>query len=570
MNKFMSIIVICLIPVLAPAQSPQSSAEIENWWKTGHTLPVETSANYPQESLRMKNDTGINVLIDMAHKCDFFLLWSLPGQLHSRGYRAVGSHASLDSVLPPGSKCRVRVPVADKILPFGWIPAPQFNVVITEGRPGYPEYIKAEATALMQFVQSGGGLIICGAPLKNESEAASWSLNQFLKMIGAEVLPGRESYLNANWPVLKTDNNWEVTLQGISQKPVIARRPVGKGRIMLLASADLYRYDKKNQEDIRQKCDFLSSAINWVSTGKSPVGGDTRLPVARGGGGGIYPESELSFDGIVCFYSKNQLPDLLQTARVDFPAITKDIYAWLPSEKPQEPMYLILCSGGGGGWAVNAYLPKEASTISTSSSGIRSIFAHEQAHTMAGPCSVARHPFGGNRGEEHAGWFQGKIIARYNGDTGPNRQCQKVFRKDYDPASPPSDPARIFNAANLEKWQTGHDRMMIWFVWQKLDDRYGPTWYPRWRWIQQLRWQNDPDHDLTWEESITDMSIAVGEDLFPFFAKTGKNLSIKRLESIPFNGKTIILPIAPLEPTLPGNVNLDPIGDYRKAIVVSR
>jgi len=71
---------------------------------------------------------------------------------------------------------------------------------------------------------------------------------------------------------------------------------------------------------------------------------------------------------------------------------------------------------------------------------------------------------------------------------------------------------------------------MIWYVWQKFDDRYGPTWYPRWRWVQQQRWAGEPGRKLTWEETITDMSIAVGEDLFPFFAKTGKALSIERLE----------------------------------------
>ena len=40
---------------------------------------------------------------------------------------------------------------------------------------------------------------------------------------------------------------------------------------------------------------------------------------------------------------------------------------------------------GGGGWAVNAYLPKEVGIISLSRQGVLSIFAHELAHTMGGP-----------------------------------------------------------------------------------------------------------------------------------------------------------------------------------------
>ena len=217
---------------------------------------------------------------------------------------------------------------------------------------------------------------------------------------------------------------------------------------------------------------------------------------------------------------------------------------------------------------MNAYQPKEASTISTSPGGIRSIFAHEQAHTMAGPCDAANHPFGGNRGEEHAGWFQGKINAKYNGDKGANRGCDRVFVKEYDGSQ--KTPEEKFKKENLEKWTTGWDRMMIWYVWQKLDDRYGPTWYPRWRWVQGQRWKDDPDRKLSWEESIEDMSIAVGEDLFPFFKKTGKQLSRERFDKAEFMGVSINLPISPIEATPPGNVCLDAIGDYKSPIEISQ
>ena len=82
----------------------------------------------------------------------------------------------------------------------------------------------------------------------------------------------------------------------------------------------------------------------------------------------------------------------------------------------------------------------------------------------------------------------------------------------------------------------------------------------------QQRHAGEPGHKLTWEESITDMSIAVGEDLFGFFAKTGKELSIKRLKEAEFMGKTMTLAVAPIEPTAPGGVNLEAIGDFTKPI----
>ena len=65
---------------------------------------------------------------------------------------------------------------------------------------------------------------------------------------------------------------------------------------------------------------------------------------------------------------------------------------------------------------------------------------------------------------------------------------------------------------------------------------------------------------------VEDMSIAVGEDIFPFFNKTGTVLEIKRLPSIEFEGKVIHLEEAPLETTSAGSVRLEAIGDYKNPL----
>ena len=67
----------------------------------------------------------------------------------------------------------------------------------------------------------------------------------------------------------------------------------------------------------------------------------------------------------------------------------------------------------------------------------------------------------------------------------------------------------------------------------------------------------------TWDETIEDMSIAVGEDLFPFFKKIGTTLNKERFEKVDFDGKPLTLPVAPLDLEPAGNVNLSPIGDYK-------
>jgi len=545
-----------------------TAEKIEQWWKAGKTLPIEVAKQYPLDPISVSNDTGINLLVDMSHKCDFFLLWRLGEQLHRRGIRSAGSHATLDTQLTPGSPARIRISVAPKVYPFAWWATPKWNVVLSEGAVENPGYMLEEREALEDYLSRGGGLIISGDWHSSKPDA-SWSLNQLLSEYGAEFLAERTPYNGSNWPLIRVDGNWETVLKNEEDQPIYARRSYGKGRIVLFAAPDLYRFSEKDPNEVEQKADLLAEAVKWTAAGSSPAGGEPRLPTPMYGGGGIYQESELLLDGIICYYSKNQTPEILSTVRQDFMDITNDLYRWVPSPKPEEPMYLVVCSGGGGGWAVNAYLPKETGTISTSPEGMRSIFAHEQAHTMSGPGElIADHPFGGNQGEEHAGWFQGKIVAKYDVVAGPNRQCDQVFLSDYTPTE--TSPEKIFKAENLQNWREGWDRLMIWYVWQKLDDRYGPIWYPRWRWVQSQRWTDDPDRKLSWDESIEDLSIAVGEDLFPFFVATVKSLSKTTFPSVEFRGEKIDLPASSLKATPPGQVRFDEIGDFTKPLRVSR
>ena len=87
-------------------------------------------------------------------------------------------------------------------------------------------------------------------------------------------------------------------------------------------------------------------------------------------------------------------------------------------------------------------------------------------------------------------------------------------------------------------------------------------------WVQHTRWRHQPDRRLSWDETVEDMSIAVGEDLFPFFRKIGTTLTKERFERTVFNGKTIDLPIAPLEITPAGPIRLEPIGNYKEPLSI--
>ena len=285
------------------------------------------------------------------------------------------------------------------------------------------------------------------------------------------------------------------------------------------------------------------------------------------GGGGIYPELEDNFNNIVFYWAANQKEELLRTVNVDVPKAQEFIQQRLPSKPTAEPMYLILCAGSGGGWAVNIYRPKENGIISLDPFGILSIFGHELAHTMHGPVNDEGEVAGispiPNRGEAHAGWYQGKVNALFKEEllNESNRNCNTMF--DFDPDGNALDLATHYeNEALTKEWGKGKDWVKTWYIWQKLDDRYGPEWYPRWKYVQHTRWKDNPDHRLSWDEMVEDWSIAVGEDLFPFMRKLGTSLEKERLEEIEFRGETIKLEIAPIEVTPGGNVRIEPISQF--------
>lgn len=553
---------------------------ITDAWQSGKTLPIEIGKQYQPELLKgIKNDNGYNVLIDIAHQCSFSYMWVLQPVLQQKGYRTVSSQASLHTVLDPNGKCRLRIPfdTKNKIYPFAWHPNFKYNVVITQqADPSSPIYTKEEQKALVKYVKNGGGLIILGNPIKNGG-AANWSINELAKAFGAEFTDNHQEHNSIIYSTLSLDEKWEVIGKSKDGSAIQARKPFGKGRIVIGGSQfDLnFKLPKTMDEETKakitkQKNKYLGDIMDWLCENQEPVGGEPRLPQNMGGGGAIYPELEGGTEGIVVFYAPNINPKLLECVEVEFPKITNRINQWLPSTPTKEPMYLILSAGNGGGWAVNAFKPKENGIISLNNMGVISIYAHELAHTLGGPANskgekAGNSPFH-NQGEAHAGWFQGKIDAMYRPELldKATKKCQEFYKTDKF-----KELDIIRYAQDKEyynKFGKGADWQKIWCIWQMMDDTYGPTWYPRWKMTQYDRWENDPKRELTWNETIEDMSLAVGEDLFPFFNDLNTSLSRKEMGEIEYKNKKITLPKATIKIKMPGKVNLEDIKDYRNPL----
>ena len=554
--------------------APMNSAEqrmveeIERCWRSGRTIPREIAIRFPLPKQRLgMEDTGINVLLDHAHQVLFAMLWRYAGELRRMGFRVAGSQATLDTVLKPKSIGRVRIIVGD-IKPFAWVPLPRFNVVITyQGNPDYPPYLPEERETLKGFVEGGGGLIILGARPRSEEEGERWSLNELAGIFGATFLSTDTRILPDDRRVaaIRLSPEWEVLERGRNGMAMAARRAFGKGHVMVVSDWNFIKAD--GETDYERVRDL----IKWVASGKEPVGGEPRLPTEMAGGGGIYPELEINLGGAVVFYARNGHKHLLRAIREDLPKVRDKLYEWLPSPPPEHPMYIIASAGSGGGWACN-YLPKETGVIANDPKGIISVFAHELAHTMCGPVNDKGVPAGFsphvNQGEAHAGWFQGKAIAWYNPDLRDksNRNCNHILEMERKMGRMLDLSKYFSDPEERKKWPRGAGWVKLWWIWQKLDDRYGTTWYPRWYWVRAMRWREEPDHRETWGEMVEDMSIAVGEDLFPFFRKIGTTLDRDRLERIEFMGKIMELPIAPIDISPAGPVRLEPAGDYTKPL----
>jgi hypothetical protein len=178
-------------------------------------------------------------------------------------------------------------------------------------------------------------------------------------------------------------------------------------------------------------------------------------------------------------------------------------------------MYIVLAGGNGGGWAENVFTPKVAGTIATDLDAIRSILAHELAHTMNGPeahdGSVGCHPPAW-WSEAHAGFFQRKVMRELGH---PDGFYDRRGLMQWDPLLTEVD------LANLEEGQMGQAWHKVWFIWYLLDCRYGEQWYPAWLAHVHRKYEDDPTHQLTMDEYIISISESVGEDVAPLFERMG-------------------------------------------------
>ena len=206
-----------------------TDAEIHAAWTSGETLPWNAAKKYPIPPVKVENDTGINVLVDLAHQCGFAMLWQLPPKLRQGGFRPCGSQASIDAVLAKGGYSRRRIPYAGRPPPFrlGSQSGFQRRYHVSKQSLNSQKYLPQEIEALKSFVENGGGLIIMGTRPPTAAAAAEWSLNHLAKTFGAAYTHERSKF-DGNSAVLELSPEWEVVAKG-DNGPARAQRHLARG-----------------------------------------------------------------------------------------------------------------------------------------------------------------------------------------------------------------------------------------------------------------------------------------------------------------------------------------------------
>ena len=214
-------------PASSTEQTP-ALAEIETLSKQGQTIPAEMAGTLELPRQRVRNDTGINVLTDLAHQATFVAMWSLPRELRNEGFRVSGSQATLNTVLDSANHSRVRMRAGNR-RPFAWWPNAKWDVVFTfQESPLGQVYLPEEIAALQDYVQSGGGLVVACGNQFDQQRIDPWSLNRLLKGFGAELRARSDRADDRRVTTLSLQPQWEVIRQGEKGLPVVAPADMGQ------------------------------------------------------------------------------------------------------------------------------------------------------------------------------------------------------------------------------------------------------------------------------------------------------------------------------------------------------
>lgn len=387
-------------------------------------------------------------------------------------------------------------------------------LVISSGATPCP-YTEADIALVRSFLEAGGGVVVLGdyATFRDET---TYRLNDLVKEFGAQfaddpsvqplrAMPelGSESTTNYGGKVLNLSDpaQWTILMEDAQGRPVLARRPVGQGSLLVSSRALCGRQpDAKDPINAEWWVPLLSD----LAKGKQI---DPATPPQ-----GASPENVIEKDGLVIQSSDYLLPiaetifDIYEKCR----PVQERIMGVPPHEGMLTTLILLPCSGGGFSSGVAIGLGVWWGDFPIKQYGMVELLGHEATHSWV-------LPFAEPLWNEGIATYVGILMGR---ELGLADDANATLRSWIDGAKQHDrDMTKIDIAHGKDVPHVVAMAKPMW-IWEQLraekPDILALYFQAKRRLIDPAAWKEYTAHD-----SVAVLSLAMGRDLFPWFQSLG-------------------------------------------------
>lgn len=383
-------------------------------------------------------------------------------------------------------------------------------------------YLPEDIAAVTRFLEAGGGVVVLGDYARFRSESG-YRLNDLVRTFGAEFVeaaakaplrPAAELGVTAlethggKTLRLASPTDWEVLIRDAGGSPVAARKPVGRGKLLVLSRALSGRRPEAK--------DPLNASL-WRSLLADLAAGKSVDPARRPRG--MMPENITEKDGL-----RIQCSDYLQpTADAIFALYQKGrpLLEQILGVPPHEGMLttLILLPTGGGGFSSGHAIGLGVwwGGFPEKRYGMVELLGHESTHSWV-------LPFPEPMWNEGMATYVGILLGRkmgFDAEADASLHNWIAGAKKLDPHMDEYDLARGKHVPHVVAMAKP-----MW-IWEELRRRQ-PDALPRY--FRAKRRLMDPAKrdKYTADDCVAVLGIALGRDLFPWFRSLGIDVRRER------------------------------------------
>ncbi len=459
----------------------------------------------------------LHVLNDVTHVYNFFLAWNSQigrAYLPKKGQFSTANHRTIRPI---------------DFEPFNvfWMPF---------GNNRDLPYLPGDAEHVEKFVRrDGGGVFLYEA--YNGRNMDMVHANAFLAHFGVrlttdkitkpikatdhELAKGIEIkyFRGGHVPRLDRPEDWEVLFTDAAGKPLVAVRPLGKGRLVA-SGINLLNKPRKTPDGKRAEAanlEIIQRLLEWASANK-------RVPPAQKMPFKLPPEKKLALETITVWHSAYMQPYAEKIGKI-YEALRPHMEAWMgvPLAVGKARLDAHLLATGGGGWSVGHTIGLGAfwGGFPEKASGMIGLIGHELNHSWVLPHSERL----GNEGIAiYAGFKMGILMGHKEAQARLAKKVEQIRAhkhfKDFDPLQPLTDEVRKKCGGVCN----GKYMVILW----DLEAKYGQDIVAKYFRLKR-KFVPAKGYRFTCHDSAWLYSKAAGEDVFAYLQSIGVGVEPKRV-----------------------------------------